>query len=268
VPCSNELAERMAVDPRVAVVSFTGSARVGWQLKTKVPRARVILELGGNAAAIVAEDADFDWAVERIARGGYIYSGQVCISVQRIFVARALYPRFMEALRRKVAGYQVADPREAGTMVGPLIDEGAARRIEAWLGEAAAAGASVEGGARSGNRLQPAIVERAPRDAKVVREEIFGPVVVAEPYDDFEQALTAVNEGDYGLQAGIFTQDLRRIRHAWEVLEVGGVIANDAPTFRADNMPYGGVKGSGLGREGVRLAAEEMCEPRMLVMAR
>jgi acyl-CoA reductase-like NAD-dependent aldehyde dehydrogenase len=197
-----------------------------------------------------------------------VYSGQVCISVQRIFVARSLHARFMEALRGKVAGYRVADPREPGTMVGPLIDEGAARRIESWLAEASAAGAAVQGGARAGNRLQPAIVERAPRDAKVVREEVFGPVVVTEPYDDFEEALAAANEGDYGLQAGIFTHDLRKVRRAWEVLEVGAVIVNDAPTFRADNMPYGGVKGSGLGREGVRFAAEEMCEPRLLVMGK
>jgi len=260
--CSNELAERLAVDPRVAVVSFTGSARVGWQLKTRVPRARVVLELGGNAAAVIAEDADFDRALERVALAGYVYSGQVCISVQRIFVERALHPRFMEGLRRKVASYQVADPRAAGTVVGPLIDEAAALRIEGWLREAVAAGASVEGGARAGNRLQPAIVEGAPRDSKVVREEVFGPVVVVEPYDDLE----AVNQGDYGLQAGIFTHDLRKVRRAWEVLEVGGVIGNDAPTFRADNMPYGGVKGSGLGREGVRLAAAELCEPRLLVL--
>jgi len=264
--CSNELAERLAIDPRAAVVSFTGSARVGWQLKTKVPRARVLLELGGNAAVVIAEDADLDRAIERVALAGYVYGGQVCVSVQRIFVQRAIHARFMEGLRRKVATYQVADPRQTGTVVGPLIDEGAAQRIEAWLGEAAAGGAVVEGGTRVGNRLQPAIVERAPRDSKVVREEVFGPVVVVEPYDDFDLTLEVVNQGDYGLQAGIFTHDIRKVRRAWEVLEVGGVIANDAPTFRADSMPYGGVKGSGLGREGVRLAAAEFCEPRLLVM--
>ncbi len=264
--CSNELAERLAVDPRVAVVSFTGSARVGWQLKTKIPRARVVLELGGNAAVVIAEDADFDRALERVALAGYIYSGQVCISVQRIFVQRSLHERFMAGLRRKVAGYPVGDPKDPATVVGPLIDEAAAQRIEGWLSEAKAGGASVEGGTRAGNRLEPAIVEGAARDSKVVREEVFGPVVVVEPYDDFESALESVNQGDYGLQAGIFTQDLRKVRRAWEILEVGGVIANDSPTFRADSMPYGGVKGSGLGREGVRLAAAEFCEPRLLVM--
>jgi len=226
----------------------------------------VVLELGGNAAVVVAEDADFDAALDRVALAGYVYAGQVCISVQRIFVHRSIHARFMEGLRRKVAGWRVADPRQPGTVVGPLIDEGAAQRIEAWLSEARAAGASVEGGSREGNRLQPAMVERAPRDAKVVREEVFGPVVVVEPFDDFEQALEAVNQGEYGLQAGIFTRDLGRVRRAWEVLEVGGVIANDAPTFRTDNMPYGGVKGSGLGREGVSLAAAEFCEPRLLVL--
>ena len=178
-------------------------------------------------------------ALERVALAGYVYSGQVCISVQRIFVERVLHPRFMEGLRRKVASYQVADPRASGTVVGPLIDEAAAVRIESWLREAAAAGASVEGGARAGNRLQPAIVEGAARDAKVVREEIFGPVVVVEPYDDFEGALEAVNQGDYGLQAGIFSHDLRKVRRAWEVLEVGGVIANDRRPFAPTTCPTG-----------------------------
>lgn len=266
LPCDNAAAERLALDPRVAVLSFTGSARVGWSLKAKGSRARMLLELGGNAAVLVAEDADLESAIDRIALGAFGYAGQVCISVQRVFVHRSRHDAFLDGLRERVRGYGVADPRLAATVVGPLIDVAAAERIEGWLAEARAAGSRVEGGARNGNRLEPAVVQGAPRDAKVVREEIFGPVVLVDPYDDLEVALAQVNDTDYGLQAGLFTQDLAKIRRAWDVLEVGGLIVNDAPTFRADSMPYGGVKGSGLGREGVHAAIAELCEPRLLVL--
>ena len=265
LPCENPVAERMATDPRVRVLSFTGSAKVGWQLKAKA-RGRVLLELGGNAAAIVCEDANLDWAAERCVAGGFGYAGQVCIKVQRIFVQRAVAETFLERLLARTRQVKVGDPREPGVLVGPVIDDRAAERIAAWIDEARAAGANVlAGGTREGRLVAPTVLAEVPRGLNVAREEVFGPVVVVETYDDFDAALEAVNEGDYGLQAGVFTYDLRRVRRAFHQLEVGGVIVNDYPTFRADNFPYGGVKGSGLGREGVRYAMEELTEPRVLV---
>ncbi|MHB8417002.1 MAG: aldehyde dehydrogenase family protein [Myxococcales bacterium] len=269
LPCADEVAERLATDPRVRVLSFTGSARVGWALKAKAVRARVLLELGGNAGVIVAEDADLDWAVERCAQGAFAYAGQVCISVQRVFAQRAVYQRFLDGLVAKARGYRPGDPLDEGTVVGPLIDEAAAVRVEAWLAEAEAAGARVLcGGQRRGNVLEPAVVTGAPRSAKLVCEEAFGPVVVVEPYDRFEEALAALDEGPYGLQAGLFTNDLRRLRRAADALTVGGLDVNDAPTFRADSMPYGGRKGSGLGREGLRCAMAEMTDYQVIVLGR
>jgi acyl-CoA reductase-like NAD-dependent aldehyde dehydrogenase len=266
--CDNAAAERLALDERVRLLSFTGSARVGWALKQRVGRAvRVILELGGNAGVLVAEDADLEWAIDRCALGGFIYGGQVCISVQRILVHQALHGRFLEGLIARARSYVPGDPATPGTVVGPLIDEAAATRVADWLREAAEQGAVIEcGGDRSGTLLSPAVVTHAPPGAKICREEVFGPVVVVAPYQDFDRALDVLDDSVYGLQAGLFTNDLRRIRRAFDRLDVGALIVNDAPTFRADHMPYGGGKASGLGREGVRYAMEAMTEWKTLVI--
>jgi acyl-CoA reductase-like NAD-dependent aldehyde dehydrogenase len=265
LPCDNAVAEKLATDPRVRVLSFTGSGKVGWHLKTRAP-GRVLLELGGNAAVIVCEDANLDWAAERCAVGGFSYAGQVCIKVQRIYVERAVADAFTEKLLARSRTVKVGDPRAPETVVGPVIDDRSADRIAAWVDEARREGAEVLlGGTREGRMLAPTVLRRVPRSLQVVREEIFGPVVVIEPVDSFDAALDAVNDGAYGLQAGVFTYDLRKVRRAFHDLEVGGVIVNDYPTFRVDSFPYGGVKGSGLGREGVRYAMEELTEPRVLV---
>jgi acyl-CoA reductase-like NAD-dependent aldehyde dehydrogenase len=271
LPCDNAVAEQLATDARVRVLSFTGSARVGWELKRKAARARTLLELGGNAGVIVADcadDAELGWAVERCALGAFAYAGQVCISVQRIFVARALHERFLAGLVAKARGFVPGDPLDEKTVVGPLIDEAAAVRVASWIEEARAAGAQVCcGGRRQGALLEPTVVTGAPPDGRLVREEVFGPVVVVEAYDSFDEALSRLEDSDFGLQAGLFTQDLRKVRQASEALTVGGLIVNDSPAFRVDSMPYGGRKASGLGREGVRYAMQELTDYQVLVLA-
>jgi glyceraldehyde-3-phosphate dehydrogenase (NADP+) len=268
LPCENALAEKLATDPRPRVLSFTGSAKVGWMLRDRAGRKRVIVEGGGNAGVAIAADADLDWAAQRCALGAFAYAGQVCIKVQRIVAVEEIHdaflPRFLSASKALRAG----DPADPEVLVGPVIDDAAAARIEAWVKEAQGAGARVLlGGTREGRRVAPTVLAGVPPTAKVWREEIFGPVVAVERARDFEEALSRVDDSPYGLQAGVFTYDLRRVRRAFERLEVGGVIVNDTPTFRTDNMPYGGMKDSGLGREGVRYAMEEMSEPKTLVVA-
>lgn len=266
VPCSNDVASLLAGDPRVAVLSFTGSVPVGWKLKAAAGKAKVVLELGGNAAAIVCADADLAWAAKRCAFGGMVYAGQVCISVQRLLVERSVYDRFRDELLAQVARLGVGDPADEATVVGPIIDETHARRIESWIEEARSRGAIVHGGGRKGTLIEPAVLENVPADAKIACEEVFGPVILLAPFDSFDEAIHQANESRYGLQAGIFTDSLSKVRKAFRELEVGGVIANDYPTFRQDNMPYGGVKDSGLGREGLRYAMEDFTEPRVLVL--
>jgi acyl-CoA reductase-like NAD-dependent aldehyde dehydrogenase len=268
LPCTNERAERLATDPRVRVLSFTGSAKVGWALKAKASRADVVLELGGNAAAIVAEDADLPWAIDRLGQSAFGYAGQVCISVQRVFAQRAVYERVVSGLREIAARNPPADPRLDTTLVGPLIDLAAGKRIEGWLAEAASGGAVVVGGERTTNRMAPAVATEVPKNGALWREEVFGPVVAVVPYVDIDEAIAGVNDSDYGLQAAIFTQNLASIRRAFAQVEVGGLIANDSPSFRADSMPYGGMKASGLGREGVRHAMEGLTEPKVLVFGK
>jgi acyl-CoA reductase-like NAD-dependent aldehyde dehydrogenase len=268
LPCTNERAERLATDPRVRLVSFTGSARVGWALKAKAARASVVLELGGNAAAIICADADLSWAIERVGVSAFAYAGQVCISVQRVFAQRAVYERVVAGLRNIAARHPPTDPSLPDTLVGPLIDRAAADRLEAWLQEAVRGGATVTGGVREGNRLSPAVATEVPRDCKLWREEAFGPVVAVCPFDELDEAIAGVNDSDYGLQAAIFTQQLASVRRACAEIEVGGLIVNDGPSFRADNMPYGGVKGSGLGREGVRESVRALTEPKVVVLGR
>jgi acyl-CoA reductase-like NAD-dependent aldehyde dehydrogenase len=226
-----------------------------------------VLELGGNAGVIVEPDADLDLAAQRCVTGGFAYAGQTCISVQRIYVHAAVYDTFLGKLLAKVRTLKSGDPSDQGTVVGPVIDQGAARRIEAWMGEAVAQGARVQvGGARSGALLEPTVLTEVTPSMKVSCQELFGPLLTVTPYARFDDALAALNNSEYGLQAGLFTQDVNKIFQAFRQLEVGAVLANEIPTFRADHMPYGGVKESGLGREGVRYAIEDMTELKLLVL--
>ncbi|MEZ0469851.1 aldehyde dehydrogenase family protein [Luteimonas salinilitoris] len=268
VPCSNEDAAALTDDERIALLSFTGGL-VGWELKARAGRKKVILELGGNAACIVDADpgASLDHVVDRLVFGAYYQSGQSCISVQHILVHRDLYERVRRKLKTKVSALRMGDPRDEKTFIGPVIDEDAARRIESWIEAALEGGAKrIAGGRRDGNMLPAALLEKVPRDSDLYRQEAFGPVACLQPFDDFEEALATVNASEFGLQAGVFTGNLAHAMRAWDALEVGGVIVGDVPSFRVDNMPYGGVKQSGLGREGVRYAIEDMTEQRLLVI--
>jgi acyl-CoA reductase-like NAD-dependent aldehyde dehydrogenase len=273
LPLKNEdtawLAER---EDRLKMVSFTGSAAVGWALKAKSGKKRVTLELGGNAAVILHSDwRDLEGVASRVAHGAFNYAGQSCISVQRVYVERPVFQTFIWMLVERAQKMVRGNPADEAVEVGPVIRPSDAERIESWVQEAIAAGAKlVEGGGREGSVMEPTVlsgtVAKSGPGMKVHDEEIFGPVVVVEPYDDFEDALAMVNHSRYGLQTGVFTRDARRIMTAYRELEVGAVIVGDTPTWRMDTMPYGGVKDSGLGREGIRWAIEEMTEPRMLVM--
>lgn len=260
------VAERLATDERFTLLSFTGSAKVGWMLKSKAGRKPVLLELGGNAGMIVHRDADLDWARERAAVGAFAHAGQVCIKVQRLLVDAAIADDWIPAFVDRVDDLRMGDPRDPETVVGPLIDDGQADRVEAWIQEALDGGARLlTGGRREGRFIRPAILTDVGPELKVWKEEVFGPVVVVDRYRDFEDAVARIDDSRYGIHAGIFTHDIRRVDYAFRNLTVGGVIVNDYPTFRVDNFPYGGVKESGLGREGVRYAMEAMTEPRILI---
>ncbi len=265
--CPVPLAEKMVRDERFAMVSFTGSAKVGWHIKDIAGRKKVALELGGNGAVIVAEDADLDYAAARCVRGGVVYGGQYCIGVQRILVQRSVEQAFTEKLLAKVEACRVGNPLEEGIDVGPVIDENAAIRIQSWVDEAVAQGARVlAGGRRERAVVQPTVLTGTRRGMKVEDEEIFGPVLTVNAYDDFDDAVARAADSRYGLQGGIFTQDLRRAFRAIDEWEVGGLMINDVPIYRIDNMPFGGWKESGFGREGTRYAMEEMSEIRHLVI--
>ncbi len=267
LPISGRDAERLVTDPRLPVVSFTGSGAVGWRLREIAPRKRVGLELGGNAAAVVHSDADLDDAASRVASGAFSYAGQSCISVQRALVQKDVFDAFRGKLLAKTAALASGDPLDEKTDVGPMIAPEEAARAAAWIEEAVAGGARVlAGGTRSGSVVLPTVLSGTSRDMKVEAQEVFAPVVTLSSYDTWDEALSRVNDSKYGLQAGIFTRDLGRIQHAWDVLEVGAVLVNDVPTWRADRMPYGGVKESGVGREGPAYAMEEFTEPRLLVL--
>ena len=267
VPCSVDDAAPLIDDPRIRMITFTGSARAGWGIRARAVGKKVTLELGGNAAAIIEPDADLEHAVRRCATGGFGYAGQSCISVQRIIVHADVAQRFTEMLVAQVGRLRAGDPMDEATDVGPMIDEANARRAETWVEEAVVGGARVAvGGRRSGAVLDATVLLDTTAPMKVNAEEIFAPVVTVRTYDTFDEALALANDSPYGLQAGLFTFDVRRIMRAFEELEVGGIIVNDVPTWRVDQMPYGGVKMSGLGREGVRYAIEDMTEPRLLVL--
>jgi len=267
VPCAAADAEKLLEDERIKKLTFTGSAAVGWRLKEKSGGRRVTLELGGNAGVIVHGDCDIEAAAARCTIGAFSYAGQICISVQRIYVERSIFERFKGVYLANVKALKIGNPLDETTDVGPMIEEGAAIKTEAWVKEAIKDGATVlTGGGRNGAFMEPTVLTGTKPSMKVCGEEAFAPVVTLEPYDSFEEAVAEVNRGRYGLQAGVFTKDSGRIFYAYENLEVGGVIINDIPTFRTDNMPYGGVKESGFGREGVKYAIEEMTELRLLAM--
>lgn len=267
LPVKGENAARFAEDPRIRLLSFTGSPAVGWALKERAGRKKVALELGGNAAVIVDAGVDIDDAVTRIVVGAFYQSGQSCISVQRIIVHRDIYDAFRERLVAATKKLVAGNPRRDDTFIGPLITEGDAARLETWIREAIARGARVlAGGRRQGAMLEATLLENVPKDADLCAKEAFGPVAVLSSFDDFDAALDEVNDSVYGLQAGIFTRDIYKANRAWDRLEVGAVVVGDVPSFRVDNMPYGGVKESGQGREGVRFAMEEMTETRLFVL--
>jgi glyceraldehyde-3-phosphate dehydrogenase (NADP+) len=268
LPMSRELGDRMVSDPRFKLLTFTGSPSVGWRMKDRAGKKRVVLELGGNAGVIVDRTADIDWAVRRILSGAFAYAGQVCISVQRLYLHEDVREAFMEAFLDGVAELRVGDPLDPSTDVGPMVDIAAAERTARWVEEAVAMGGRVlAGGTADGAFFAPTVLEDVPLAAQVCSNEAFAPLVVVFPFRDFTEAVAAVNDSAFGLQTGVFTNDLA---HAWAgfgELEVGGVIVNDIPTYRIDHMPYGGVKDSGLGREGLRWAIDDMTEIRLLVLA-
>ncbi len=267
LPSTTQAAEPLITDERIKLLTFTGSPAVGWPLKNKAGRKRVTLELGGNAGVIVHHDCDLDFAVSRIVAGAFGYAGQSCISVQRAFVHRSIHDAFVQKLLAKASALNVGDPLDEATDVGPMIDAASAQNVEQWVGEAVQAGAIVlAGGTRHGNLMQPTVMSNVKSEMRVCAQEVFAPLMTVVPYDRFEDAVEAVDDGDFGLQCGIFTRDLKNIWHAYERIDVGGVIVNDVSSYRVDHMPYGGVKQSGFGREGVKYAIEEMTEPKLLVM--
>lgn len=267
VPCRGAAAEKLVADPRIAFFTFTGSSAVGWHLKSIAGRKRMSLELGGNAAAIIHEDGNLDYAVRRITVGGFTNAGQNCIAVQRVLVHRPVYTELLEKLIERVGALRFGDPRDPQTDVGPMIDAWAAQEAYATVQEAVTEGAQILlGGKCEGTMFEPTILVDTTPQMKANREEIFAPVITVAPYDTWEEALALANDTDYGLQSGIFTQDINRMMQAFETLETGGVQVNDVSTFRVDQMPYGGVKSSGIGREGPQYAIEEMTEMKLMVI--
>ena len=268
VPCPRTLVRRLVADDRAKMLSFSGTAAVGWELKSVAGKKRVALEVGGNAAVVVEPDADLAAAAERTCLGAFAFSGQVAVSVQRVFAHKRVYLEFerllLAAVRNSIV---VGDPRDPATIVGPLINPESADRVSEWIAEAVDGGAKVlAGGTRRGTTIDPTVLSNVSHSARVWREEVFGPVLVLEAYDDFGEAIHLVNDTPYGLQAGLFTNDVRKIYAAFRQIDVGTLIVNDCPTYRVDHMPYGGTKDSGLGRSGVRYAIEQMTEPRLLVL--
>ncbi len=267
VPCGKPAAELLATDPRIAMLTFTGSAEVGWHLKGLAPRKKVALELGGNAGVFVGADADLNWAAKRCALGAYAYAGQICISVQRVYVESAVFEEFVKLFLEETSRLKVGDPLDEKTFVGPMIDEASADRVMEWVDEAVRGGAKLLcGGARKGNLVDPILLTGVDPRMKISAGEAFGPVALVEPCGGPEDGIARIDDSRFGLQAAVFTHDIRTIHLAYRAIEVGGLIVNDYPTFRADNYPYGGMKDSGFGREGVRYAIEEMTEPRTLVI--
>ncbi len=269
LPASRDGADLFTEDDRLKLLSFTGSPEVGWALKARAGKKKVILELGGNAAVVIDKDADLDDAVARTVFGAFYQSGQSCIGVQRIVVHESVYATFRDKLVARTRTLIAGDPHDEKTFVGPMIDVKEAERLDGWVQEAVAGGATLLcGGRREGAMLEATLLEGVGRDTRLNIEEAFGPVAFLLPFSSWQEALDIVNDSKFGLQAGIFTRDIFQVLDAWDTLEVGGVVVNDVPSYRVDNMPYGGVKDSGLGREGVRFAMEDMTEIRNLVIRR
>ena len=269
LPASRDGADLFTTDERLKLLSFTGSPGVGWDLKAKAGKKKIVLELGGNAAVIVDKDADLDHALARIIFGAFYQSGQSCIGVQRIIIHADIYDRFRDMLVEKTKTLVAGDPKDRSTFIGPMISEKEAARLDGGIKEAVANGAKLlVGGKRDGAMLEATLLEDVDRGAKAYREEAFGPLAILSKFTDWDAALAEVNDSKFGLQAGLFTRDLHKVLEAWDHLEVGGVVVNDVSSYRVDNMPYGGVKDSGLGREGIRFAMEDMSEIRNLVIRR
>jgi glyceraldehyde-3-phosphate dehydrogenase (NADP+) len=267
LPCDGKVAEKIIINERIKVFSFTGSASVGWLLKSKANQKKAILELGGNAGVIIDETCDLEYATDRCVTGAFSYAGQICISVQRIYIHEKVYDRFQELFLEKVKALKMGDPLSDSTNIGPMIDAENLERVEAWVKEAVDKGAKLlTGGKRNGNFYEPTILSDTTPEMKVSCMEVFAPIVTLSRIKEFGEGLDAVNTSVYGLQAGVFTENLRNAYRAFEALEVGGVIINDVPTYRVDHMPYGGVKMSGFGREGIKYAIEEMTELRLMVL--
>jgi acyl-CoA reductase-like NAD-dependent aldehyde dehydrogenase len=268
LPMTRELGDRMVADDRFKLLTFTGSPSVGWRMKERAGKKKVVLELGGNAGVIVDKGADLDWAVKRILVGAFSYAGQVCISVQRMFLHESIQEEFLEKFLAGVASLHMGDPLDPASDLGPMVDVAAAGRTQRWVDEAVSLGGRVlAGGHANGTYFEPTVLADVPVTAQVCSNEAFAPLVVVFPFSDFGDAIRQVNDSFFGLQTGVFTNDLA---HAWQAfgeLEVGGVIVNDTPTYRIDHMPYGGVKDSGQGREGLRWAMEDMTEIRIMVLA-
>ena len=269
LPAARAGSDLFTTDERLKLLSFTGSPGVGWELKAKAGKKKVVLELGGNAAVVVDKDADLEHALSRIIFGGYYQSGQSCIHVQRTIVHADIYDQFRDMLAAKVKTLISGDPKHRDTFIGPMISAKEASRLKGWIDEAVAKGATLlAGGGCEGNMLEATLLENVAPGCAVVIEEAFGPVVVLSKFTDWDAALAEVNDSKFGLQAGLFTRDIHKVLEAWDVLDVGGIVVNDVSSYRVDNMPYGGVKDSGLGREGVRFAMEDMTEIRNLVIRR
>lgn len=269
LPASRAGSDLFTTDERLKLLSFTGSPGVGWDLKARAGKKKVVLELGGNAAVVVDKDADLDHALARIIFGGYYQSGQSCIHVQRVIIHADIYDTFRDMLAAKVKTLVAGDPKLRETFIGPMISAKEAQRLKGWIDNAVAGGATLlAGGGCEGNMLEATLLEDAPRNSDVYREEAFGPVVILSKFTDWDAALDEVNDSKFGLQAGLFTSDLHKVLEAWDRLEVGGIVVNDVSSYRVDNMPYGGVRDSGLGREGIRFAMEDMTEIRNMVIRR
>lgn len=269
LPASRDGADLFTTDPRLKLLSFTGSPGVGWDLKAKAGKKKVVLELGGNAAVVVDKDADLDHALERIIFGAFYQSGQSCIGVQRIIIHADIYDRFRDMLVAKTKTLVAGDPKDRNTFIGPMISEKEATRLKGWIDGAVSGGAKLlVGGGCTGNMLEATLLEGVDRSADAYREEAFGPLAILSKFTEWDAALAEVNDSKFGLQAGLFTNDIHKVLKAWDRLDVGGVCVNDVSSFRVDNMPYGGVKDSGLGREGVRFAMEDMSEIRNLLIRR
>ena len=267
VPCSGKDAKPLVEDPRIKILSFTGSAEVGWNLKRTCGQKKTILELGGNAGVIVHSDADLDYAAQRCVMGSFSYSGQVCISVQRIYVEQSIFGQFIDKFKSETEKLVIGDPLDPKTTFSAMVDEENAIRIEKWVNEAVTSGAKVlVGGKRNKTMYPPTALTNVPKTEKVVCDEAFGPLVVIEPYSNFNDAVKMVEDSDFGLQAGVFTNDITRILKAYDGINTGGIMINDVPTFRVDQMPYGGNKNSGFGREGIKYSMQEYCHIRLLTI--